>query len=125
MAQKKNSRKEIDLRKRCKELEASLARARQRIRQLEESQQWLPVPDKMPDRVPSDWTREVLITVRDTEDDDYAVYEGFYDEFSWWTQWCHGCKRLEDNFHGDKLEVVAWMPLPKPYRGTKKKSMGK
>ena len=74
-------------------------------------QRWIPVTERLPEN-----DNEVLITVWDAEDDYVEVYKGFYQGHEWWTQWCHGCSKIKDEPCGENI-VVAWMPLPEPYRG--------
>lgn len=77
-------------------------------------QRWAPVTERLPEN-----DNEVLITVWDAEDDYVEVYKGFYQGHEWWTQWCHGCSKIKDEPCGENI-VIAWMPLPEPYRGGKK-----
>lgn len=67
------------------------------------------------ERTPEDNEEEYLITVLDRDDGVSEVYKGFYTDGEWWTQWCHGCKKISDESCGDNV-VVAWMELPKPYK---------
>ena len=77
-------------------------------------QRWIPVTERLTEN-----DNEVLITVWDAEDDYVEVYKGFYQEHEWWTQWCHGCSKIKDEPCGENI-VIAWMPLPEPYRGGEK-----
>ena len=77
-------------------------------------QRWIPVAERLPEN-----DNEVLITVWDAEDDYVEVYKGFYQGHEWWTQWCHGCSKIKDEPCGENI-VIAWMPLPEPYRGGEK-----
>ena len=72
---------------------------------------WIPCSERLPEN-----DNEVLITVWDAEDDYVEVYKGFYQGHEWWTQWCHGCSKIKDEPCGENI-VIAWMPLPEPYRG--------
>ena len=74
-------------------------------------QRWIPVTERLPEN-----DNEVLITVWDAEDDYVEVYKGFYQGHEWWTQWCHGCSKIKGEPCGENI-VIAWMPLPEPYRG--------
>lgn len=76
----------------------------------EPEQRWIPVTE----RVPEDDRKEYLITVLDKEDGVSEVYKGFYQDDEWWTQWCHGCKRVSEETCGDNV-VTAWMELPKAF----------
>ena len=76
----------------------------------EPEQRWIPVTE----RVPEDDRKEYLITVLDNEDGVSEVYKGFYQDDEWWTQWCHGCKRVSEETCGDNV-VTAWMELPKAF----------
>lgn len=66
-------------------------------------------------RLPENKEKEYLITILDREDDVAEVYKGFLENGEWWTQWCHGCLKLEKEPCGDNI-VTAWMPLPDPYQ---------
>ena len=77
-------------------------------------QRWIPVTERLTEN-----DNEVLITVWDAEDDYVEVYKGFYQGHEWWTQWCHGCSKIKDEPCGENI-VIAWMPLPEPYRGGEK-----
>ena len=77
-------------------------------------QRWIPCSERLPEN-----DNEVLITVWDAEDDYVEVYKGFYQGHEWWTQWCHGCSKIKDEPCGENI-VIAWMPLPEPYRGGEK-----
>ena len=72
---------------------------------------WIPCSERLPEH-----DNEVLLTVWDAEDDYVEVYKGFYQGHEWWTQWCHGCSKIKDEPCGENI-VIAWMPLPEPYRG--------
>lgn len=72
---------------------------------------WIPCSERVPEN-----DNEVLITVWDAEDDYVEVYKGFYQGHEWWTQWCHGCSKIKDEPCGENI-VIAWKPLPEPYRG--------
>lgn len=65
------------------------------------------------ERLPED-SIECLITILDREDGVSEVYKGFFQDGEWWTQWCHGCKRIIDEKCGDNI-VIAWADLPKAY----------
>lgn len=75
---------------------------------------WIPVTERLPEN-----DNEVLITIWDAEDDYVEVYKGFYQGHEWWTQWCHGCSKIKDEPCGENI-VIAWVPLPEPYRGGEK-----
>lgn len=78
---------------------------------------WIDVQYDMPPKGEhGDPNPEVLITVYDHETGRSDVYKGFYQDGSWWTQYVHGCKRIEDNLDGENLEVTGWMPLPEPFK---------
>ena len=81
---------------------------------VEAEPRWIPCSERLPE---SD--NEVLITVWDAEDDYVEVYKGFYQGHEWWTQWCHGCSKIKGEPCGENI-VIAWMPLPEPYRGGEK-----
>lgn len=80
-----------------------------------DGRRWIPVVERLPEYDFGDaCSNNVLVTVEDT--DGYQdVYMGFLQEGEWWTVWCYGCRSLE----GERLvkRVVAWMPMPEPYRG--------
>ena len=83
----------------------------EKLPSVQPEQRWIPVTERLPEN-----DNEVLITVWDAEDDYVEVYKGFYQGHEWWTQWCHGCSKIKDEPCGENI-VIAWMPLPEPYRG--------
>ena len=83
----------------------------EKLPSVQPEQRWVPVTERLPEN-----DNEVLITVWDAEDDYVEVYKGFYQGHEWWTQWCHGCSKIKDEPCGENI-VIAWMPLPVPYKG--------
>lgn len=71
---------------------------------------WVPVEKGLP----KDKEKEYQISVYDRNEDISTVYKGFYSDEEWWTQWCHGCKRISD-YKSENLVVTAWKPLDEPY----------
>ena len=111
MLQKGNVKPAIDTLKALGALEdADLAKAAKEYCDTQPEQRWIPVTERLPEN-----DNEVLITVWDAEDDYVEVYKGFYQGHEWWTQWCHGCSKIKDEPCGENI-VIAWMPLPEPYR---------
>ena len=86
----------------------------EKLPSVQQEQRWIPVTERLPEN-----DNEVLITVWDAEDDYVEVYKGFYQGHEWWTQWCHGCSKIKDEPCGENI-VIAWRPLPEPYRGGEK-----
>ena len=91
--------------------------AEARIRRVPSARQWIPCSERMPEEE----EKEYLVTILDREDDVREVYKGFYMDGKWWTQWCHGCLEVNKEPCGDNI-VVAWMPLPKPWKGEQDES---
>lgn len=89
------------------------------IKALEQTR-WIPVSEKLPevrDDKYGDTSDDVLICVMD-EDGYYSISTGFYGYYpnngsyqGWWSVWTDGCDKLYS-----KDKVVAWMPLPQPYK---------
>lgn len=88
--------------------------------ELLEQTRWIPVSEKLPevrDDKYGDTSDDVLICVMD-EDGYYSISTGFYGYYpnngsyqGWWSVWTDGCDKLYS-----KDKVVAWMPLPQPYK---------
>lgn len=86
------------------------------------AQQWISVKDRLPENEEDD----VLIYCRETEHYGlhkekrkayHAIYKGAYDGDRWYTNWCHGCKYIEDvnaEWLDEEITVTHWMPLPEP-----------
>jgi hypothetical protein len=72
---------------------------------------WIPASERLPE-LPQG-KDEVLVTLED-EDGDKDVYKGFYEDGLWWTQMYCGCNNI--NIINPQAKVIAWMPLPEPYR---------
>ena len=77
----------------------------------EKPNKWIPVSERLPDLPQGE--DEVLITLED-EDGDRDVYKGFYEDGLWWTQMYCGCNKI--SIANPRSRVVAWMPLPEPYK---------
>jgi hypothetical protein len=85
-----------------------------------EQTRWIPASEKLPevrDDKYGDTSDDVLICVMD-EDGYYSISTGFYGYYpnngsyqGWWSVWTDGCDKLYS-----KDKVVAWMPLPQPYK---------
>lgn len=79
--------------------------------------EWTLVEDEMPnvDKC-SYWSREAVILIVCTERETFsAIFERVYVKGQtvrrWWNMW--------ENRIYDGPDIVAWMPLPEPYRGEK------
>ena len=82
--------------------------------------EWIPVSERLPENVYGECSDDVLICVIDNDADDDEeqrnVYTGFYGYYNtvrqqgWWEVYTRGCHKLSE-----KVRVIAWMPLPKPY----------
>lgn len=90
------------------------------IKEHEERQrQWILVSERLPevmDGSNGECSDDVLICVAD--DEHITISTGFYGYYprsksqqGWWSMWAYGCHQLDS-----KYKVVAWMPLPQPYR---------
>lgn len=71
---------------------------------------WIPVSERMPEV-----DDEYIITIRERwgedEEWDYETTTAYYDSGKWSPSY--------DVDEGQEWEVIAWMPLPKPYREEK------
>ena len=95
-----------------------------RAKQERENQkpQWISVKDGLPENEEDD----VLIYCREIEHYGlhkekrkayHAIYKGAYDGDRWYTNWCYGCKYIEDvnvEWPDEEISVTHWMPLPEP-----------
>lgn len=82
--------------------------------------QWISVKDKMPEE-----DDDVIILCREIEH--YGIhkekrksyrftYHGGYDGERWYTNWCHGCRYIEDTnneYPNEEITVTHWYPIPK------------
>ena len=77
-----------------------------RIKALPSAQQWIPCSERLPEDVEIGEEYPTVIFCTDK-----ATYAGFYEHYldgKWWT---------EGDYTVDG--VIAWMPLPEPYKGEK------
>ena len=82
---------------------------------------WIPVSERLPevmDGTNGECSDDVLICVLDEDGENYTISTGFYGYYpsditqqGWWCVWAHGYEQLDN-----KCEVLAWMPLPEPYK---------
>ncbi len=82
---------------------------------------WIPCSERLPDNIENDST-QYLITVKVGEDE-YEI------DFGWWSKISKydNCKKKwvdyfgwtvrNDWDEGQGMEVIAWQPLPEPYKG--------
>lgn len=80
---------------------------------------WIPCSDRMPEVMDGSYgecSDDVLICVK--WDDVITESLGFYGFYpgspkmqGWWSVWANGCEKISE-----EKEVIAWMPLPKPYK---------
>lgn len=84
-----------------------------------EQTRWIPVSERLPkvmDGTNGECSDDVLICVEDDEwitisTGFYAYYPRSKSQQGWWSMWAYGCHKLDS-----KYKVVAWMPLPDPYK---------
>lgn len=69
---------------------------------------WIPVTEKLPDK-----PYGCLVTVMDTNPITFDEFENIYPNFVGWD----GENWNDDDGHSIPFEVIAWMPLPMPYKG--------
>jgi hypothetical protein len=81
--------------------------------------EWISVKDKLPED-----DEDVILLLREVEryglhkekaKTYYFVYHGSYDGERWYTNWCHGCKYIEDanaKYPDETYTVTHWMPEP-------------
>jgi len=84
-----------------------------------EQTEWIPVSERLPevmDGSNGECSDDVLICVAD--DEQITISTGFYGYYTksisnqgWWSMWAYGCHQLDS-----KYKVIAWMPLPQPYK---------
>lgn len=84
-----------------------------------EYSRWISCSDRLPEVMNGsngECSDDVLICVADGEH--ITISTGFYGYYpkskssqGWWSMWAYGCVQL-----GSKYKVVAWMPLPQPYK---------
>ena len=92
------------------------------------AQKWISVKDGLPENEEDD----VLIYCREIEHYGlhkekrkayHAIYKGAYDGDRWYTNWCYGCKYIEDanaEYPDEEIIVTHWMPLPEPPKEAQK-----
>ena len=73
------------------------------IRELPSAQQWIPCSERLPED-----EEEVIVSVRDDSGDNTLNYSSF----GWYA--CAGDFWVVDNEANER--VIAWMPLPDPYK---------
>lgn len=81
----------------------------QTIAQLPSAQQWIPVSERLPE--PNETENDCLVyylVQNEYGDMMVAAYRGNTNGEIWWEQ-MYAHKPIQD-------EVIAWMPLPKPYK---------
>lgn len=72
--------------------------------------QWIPCSDRLPD-IKDNHVSSVVIVYCDSGAYGFAqLEENIFGQVGW------DCER-DDEYHEPLGEVVAWMPLPKPYKG--------
>ena len=82
------------------------------LQDLPSAHEWIPVTDRLPE-IGEHHVSEHCICY--CEDGEYAfskLEENVFGQ-AWWD-----CER-DDEYHSNPLKVVAWRPLPEPYRGDK------
>lgn len=71
-------------------------------------QQWIPVTERLPEK-----NKSVLLYMKSRSSRGTCIQTGSIDNGFWFTQSYPGLQRLANyEFH-----IMAWMPLPEPYRG--------
>lgn len=103
--------------KRTHDFNAGATRAANRIKLLpsvQPEQRWIPVTERLPDE--DYWTganfqysADVLMTVYNAEDEETIIDYGHTADGSWYSD-------TTDGLVPPWWEVLAWMPLPEPYK---------
>lgn len=84
------------------------------LKQLREQTRWIPVSERLPER-----DTDVLISYRDKKEKGYTDIDiTSYGNMYFGVRKVEGVKHWRDPFtyFSSNYEVVAWMPLPKPYK---------
>ena len=68
--------------------------------------EWIPCAERLPDV-----TTECLVWMHFTKSEIYSTKEWLY-SFGWYFRGWHTVHEMDPN----AIEVIAWMPLPKPYK---------
>ncbi len=83
--------------KKCADEHKQLAEWLKELKQLREQTRWIPVSE----RLPENRNQEVLISL------EWGIDIGRYSDGEWHSEWIN---------HYDDGNVLAWMPLPEPYK---------
>ena len=87
------------------------------------SREWISCKEKLPEVMygsGGECSADVLICVKDEDEEGTTItistgFYGYYPESKtlrgWWSVYAYGCSQLDE-----KYEVIAWMPLPEPYK---------
>lgn len=94
-------------------------RLEERVSELEERLEWIPCSKRLPEDsgdylvCPSDGVIEDYSDCRDVM---IMPYDADCEAFGWWTERYDPISLGFVDSDFDEFEVLAWMPLPKPYR---------
>ena len=133
MAWEAELQEEYEKSKNCKECAADhrqLAEWLKELKKLREQTRWIPVSERLPENtkpVNITWVNHNPVSYYADIKDKPFVATGHYCKGKWWwysvtcQDYLNEYGRCDVDAMDDDIEVIAWMPLPKPYQSEVKK----